>query len=88
MLYYGRLKNLDRFGQLVVRPEDKTYLYQTPGVTCEEIQPFVRSEIELAEASTLGWPFSLYVFVRQPDGPTLNMWEYWYMPREKIFGSS
>ena len=77
-LYYGYLNELDRFGQLVVRPEDEPYLYQTPGISCDELRNLVRSPIDLTTRKVHAWPFSLYVMMRQPNDRTLDSWEELY----------
>ncbi len=77
-LYYGYLSELDRFAQLVVRPEDEPYLYQTRRFTCDELQPLIESPIDTVEWTTHRWPFSFYVIVLQPDYDTLRRWELLY----------
>ena len=77
-LYYGYFTGLDRFAQLVVRPEDEPYLVQMPRITCDELEPLLRSPIDTVEWTTHRWPFSLYVIVLQPDWDTLHRWELLY----------
>lgn len=77
-LYYGYLEELDRFPQLVLRPEDEPHLYQTPGLSCDELQGLVRSPIDMTKRRVLKWPFSVYVFVLQPDWDTLSGWQGLY----------
>jgi hypothetical protein len=77
-LYYGYLDELDRFPQLVVRPEDEPHLYQSPSITCSELQQLLRSPIDMTKSQVLGWPFSLYVLVTQPSWDTLQRWQTLY----------
>ncbi|MEM7121086.1 MAG: hypothetical protein AAF563_07420 [Pseudomonadota bacterium] len=74
VIYHADFGELDRYGQLVVRPEDRLHLYQTQRLSCEELQAIVRSKIDLSDARRLRYSYSFYLFVLQPDRSTLGRW--------------
>ena len=74
VIYHADFGELDRYGQLVVRPEDRIHLYQTPRISCEELQTLVRSEIDLTSARRFRYSYSFYLFVLQPDQNTFWRW--------------
>jgi hypothetical protein len=82
-LYYGYHEELDRFAQLVVRPEDRMYLYQRPGISCDEMQQLVRSEIDETKWEVDRYAFSFYVLLTRPDWATLDRWDELYMKRRR-----
>jgi len=73
-IFIGDEDFLDRFGQWALKPEGGLYSHSGPGITCEELQPFVRSPIDMFALKTLDWPFSFYVWMHYGD---YAMWEKW-----------
>ena len=74
VIYHADFTELDRYGQLVVRPEDRLHLYQTQRISCEELQTIVRSEIDLSNARYLRYSYSFYLVVLQPNQGTFWGW--------------
>jgi hypothetical protein len=83
-LYYGYHEELDRFVQLVVRPEDRMYVYQRPGISCDEMQRLVHSEVDKTTWEVDRYAFSFYVLLTRPDWGTLDRWEGLYSKRHWI----
>lgn len=73
-IYHAEFTELSRFVQLVVRPEDRKHLYQSPRISCDELQQLVRSKIDLSNLRSIRYSYSFYLFVLQPDRSTLWGW--------------
>lgn len=74
IVYHGYFGELDRFPQLVVRPDDEPHLYQTRRITCDELQSLIQSPIDTVEREVLHRPVSFFAIVRQPDSLVLQQW--------------
>jgi hypothetical protein len=77
-IVYGEVDFVDRFGQWALKSDDEPYFYNGPGVTCDELQPLVRSPIDVSATKRLGLPYSFYVSMHFNDTATWNSWRDLY----------
>lgn len=73
-LYYAEWSELDRFSQMLVRPIDRRLIPQSLRISCEELQPFVRSKIDVRDGYGIPTPVTFYLILRQPDQETFRRW--------------